>query len=133
MELLDRAVALSAYPVIAALAPGVVVALAARTQLIAIADGEPVTVPAESVLVIATGEVALDGGRVAVGGDELGLAAALAGITARDRGTARGEVVALAILRDELLDLVAEDAQAVRALTAQLAAAVRAIADRSEA
>jgi hypothetical protein len=130
VELLDRAVALSACPVIAALAPGAIVALAARARPIAIADGGPVVVPAESVLVIAAGTVALAGGGVAAAGDELGLAAAVVGVAAPDRGTAQGEVVALAVLRDELLDLVAEDVGAVRALTARLAAAVRAASDR---
>jgi hypothetical protein len=126
MQLLDRAVALSACPVIAALAPGAIVALAARAQPLVFADGDGVAVPAESVLVIAAGEVVV-GAATRGAGDELGLAAAVAGGgAAPERGTARGEVTALAVLRDELLDLVAEDAHAVRALVARLAAAVRA-------
>jgi hypothetical protein len=131
VELLDRAAALSACAVIAALAPGAVVALAARAQPITFPAGAAVTVPAESVLVIAAGEVELADGRIARSGDELGLAAAVAGVAQVEHGTARGDVVGLAVLRDELLDLVAEDAHAVRALTAQLAAAVRATRGRA--
>ena len=125
MELLDRAAALAAFPVIAALAPSAVVALAARARPIAIAPGDAVAVPPESVLVIARGEVALAGGGRAGPGDALGLTAAVAGVAATERGDAVGEVIALAVLRDELLDLVAEDPRAVRALTARLAAQVR--------
>jgi len=126
VELLDRASALSTCPVIAALAPGAIVALAARARPIEIDDGGAVEVPAESVLVIASGQVALAGGATVAAGDELGLAAALAGVPAPERGTAVGAVTVLAILRDELLDLVVEDTDAVRALLVRLAAAVRA-------
>jgi CRP-like cAMP-binding protein len=124
LDLLDRALALSRSPVIATLTPGAVVALAEHARAIEIADGAAVAVPAESVLVVARGDVALAGGAAAGAGTMLGLVAALAG-GAAETGIARGEVVAIAALRDELLDLIAEHPPAVRALTAQLAARVR--------
>ena len=125
MELLDRAAALSAHPVIGSLAPAAIVALAARARAVAVPQGAAVAVPSESVLVIAAGEVALDGGGRAGAGDALGLVEAVAGVPATERGTASTEVVAVAVLRDELLDFVAEDPRAARTLAARLAAQVR--------
>jgi len=136
MDLLERARALAACPLFAALAPAVVIRLAERAQPGELAPGErrttddAVWIVAEGSLAIAArGSAALDAsvssmrraGGVATAGHAIGLVRVVAPGTPVVDAVAVGPATVLSIELDDMRDVLEEDPAALAALAGALA------------
>lgn len=139
MDLLERARALAACPLFAALAPAVVIRLAERAQPSELVPGErrttddAVWIVAEGSLVIAArGEAARDAsatsmkrrGAVATAGRAIGLVRVVAPGTPVVDAIAMRPTTVLSIGLDDMRDVLEEDPAALAALAAALARAL---------
>jgi CRP-like cAMP-binding protein len=136
MDLLERARALAACPLFAALAPAVVIRLAERAQPSELAPGERRTtddtvwiVAAGSLAVAARGAAALDAsvssmqrqGGIATAGHAIGLVRVIAPGTPVVDAVAIRPTTVLSIEHDDMRDVLEEDPAALAALADALA------------
>jgi CRP-like cAMP-binding protein len=139
MDLLERARALAACPLFAALAPAVVIRLAERAQPSELAPGERRTtddavwiVAAGSLVIAARGAAALDAsvssmqrqGGIATAGHAIGLVRVVAPGTPVVDAVAIRPTTVLSIEHDDMRDVLEEDPAALAALAGALARAL---------
>jgi len=139
MDLLERARALAACPLFAALAPAVVIRLAERAQPSELAPGERRTtddtvwiVAAGSLAIAARGAAAFDAsasamkrqGGIATAGHAIGLVRVVAPGTPVVDAIAMRPTTVLSIEHDDMRDVLEEDPAALAALADALARAL---------
>jgi CRP-like cAMP-binding protein len=118
VDLLERARTLAASPLLASLAPPVLVRLAARARAVDLDEGETCAT-GDAVWVVAHGRLTL-GGAIATAGAVLGLIGVVAS-RAPATATALAPSRLLRLPADEVRDLLEEDPQAMAALADALA------------